>query len=145
MPNINHLAVWAAAIVHFAIGAVWYSVLARPWLAGIGKTMEQLTRENGGSPWPYAIGFATILVMAYTTAWVLQRREAATLAAGAGIGALLGFGIAAMQPALNYAFEARPLSLWLINGGYAVLGLTVMGGIIGGWRRRGAHAAGPAT
>lgn len=34
-----------------------------------------------------------------------------------------------------YAFESRPLSLGLINGGYAVLGLAVAGGIIGGWRR----------
>ena len=141
MRNINHMAVWAAAITHFAIGAVWYSVLQQPWLAGIGKTMAELTRDNGGSPLPYVIGFATILVMAYVMAWILQRLDARTIGAGAQVGAALGLGLVAMQLGLNYAFEWRALSLWLVNGGYAVLGLAVMGGIIGGWHRSRSQAA----
>jgi hypothetical protein len=61
----------------------------------------------------------------------------ATLAGGAGLGAIVGLGIAAMQLALNYAFEARSVTLWLVNGGYAVVGLAVAGAIIGSWHRRG--------
>jgi hypothetical protein len=37
---------------------------------------------------------------------------------------------------MNYGFEARPLSLWLINAGYMVVGMTLMGAIVGGWRKK---------
>jgi len=37
---------------------------------------------------------------------------------------------------MNYGFEARPLSLWLINAGYMVVGMTIMGAIIGHWRKK---------
>ena len=42
MKSINHVAIIVAAIVFFAIGAVWYNVFSEPWLAGIGKTVDQL-------------------------------------------------------------------------------------------------------
>ena len=34
----RHLAVWIASIVFFVLGAIWYSVMAAPWVAAIGKT-----------------------------------------------------------------------------------------------------------
>jgi hypothetical protein len=33
-----------------------------------------------------------------------------------------------------YLFERRSTRLWLINSGYQVLTLTVMGGVIGRWQ-----------
>ena len=48
MKPVNHLAILVAAVVFFVIGAVWYTVLAQPWLDGIDKTVEQLMKENGG-------------------------------------------------------------------------------------------------
>lgn len=38
--------------------------------------------------------------------------------------------------ALNYGFEARGITLWLINAGYVVVGLVISGAIIGAWRRQ---------
>ena len=46
MKSINHFAVVVAAVVFFMLGAGWYTVLSNAWLAGIGKTMEQLTRRT---------------------------------------------------------------------------------------------------
>jgi hypothetical protein len=131
----RHLAVWIAAIVFFVLGAIWYSVMAAPWVAAIGKTMDELSREHAGSPLPYVVGFVAILVMCYTLAWLMQRLQMATLVAGLRLGATVAIGFIAATLALNYGFEARSPMLWLINSVYVVVGLALAGAIIGGWKR----------
>lgn len=135
MSGARHLAVWIAAIAFFVLGAIWYTVLSARWLAAIGKTMDQMTSEQGGSPLPYVIGFVAILVMCYTLAWLIERLQATTFAGGMGLGAAVAVGFICANLALNYGFEWRSVSLWVINAVYAVVGLAVAGGIIGGWKR----------
>jgi hypothetical protein len=136
MKATNHLAVIVAAIVFFALGAAWYTVLADPWAAGVGKTMAQLEAETRGSAMPMVMGFAAILVMCYTLNSLLNRLGDTTPASGARVGAFIALGIAAANIALNYAFENRGIALWTINSGYVLVGLTIAGAIIGGWRRK---------
>ena len=131
----RHLAVWIASIVFFVLGAIWYSVMATAWVAAIGKSMEQLTREHGASPLPYVVGFVAILVMCYTLAWLMHRVHATTLIDGLRLGAIVAIGFIAATLALNYGFEARSVTLWLINSVYLVVGLALAGAIIGGWKR----------
>ena len=135
MSGARHLAVWIASIVFFVLGAVWYGLVGVAWVAAIGKTMDQIAREQNGSPLPYIIGFVAILVMCYTLAWLIQRLQAATLAGGLRLGATVAVGFIAATLALNYGFEARSVTLWLINSVYIVVGLAVAGAIIGGWKR----------
>jgi hypothetical protein len=99
--------------------------------------MEQLGAEQGGSPLPYVIGFVAILVMCYSLSWLIERLQATTFAGGMRLGAAVAAGFVAANLALNYGFESRPVTLWLINGAYAIIGLTLAGAIIGGWKRRG--------
>jgi hypothetical protein len=136
MKTTNHFAVVVAAIVFFLLGAGWYTVLARPWAAGIGKTMEQIERDSGGSMMPMVLGFLAILVMCYTLNSLLNRLGDTTAGSGAKIGAFIALGFVAANIALNYAFELRGVTLWTINTGYVLVGLTVAGAIIGGWRKR---------
>ena len=135
MSGARHVSVWIASIVFFVLGAIWYSVMAAPWIAGIGKTSEQITREQAGSPLPFVVGFVAILVMCYTLAWLMQRLQAATLGGGLRLGAIVAAGFIAATLALNYGFEARSITLWLINSAYVVVGLALAGAIIGGWKR----------
>jgi len=128
----KHLAVWIAAIVFFVLGAIWYSLMAAPWMAAIGKAADAAT---GGSPLPYAIGFIAILVMCYTLAWLVRRLGVMTLVAGLRLGATVALGFIAATLALNYGFEARPMVLWFINSVYVVVGLAISGAIIAGWKR----------
>ena len=136
MKATNHFAVIVAAIVFFALGAAWYTVLADPWAAGVGKSMAQLEAETKGSARPMVMGFIAILVMCYTLNSLLNRLGDTTLASGAKVGAFIALGIAAANIALNYAFENRGITLWTINSGYVLVGLTVAGAIIGGWRKK---------
>ena len=55
---------------------------------------------------------------------------------GALTGATVAFGIVGAMLALNYGFEARGITLWLINAGYAFVGLVIAGAIIGAWRKK---------
>ncbi len=135
MSGARHLAVWIAAIVFFVLGAIWYTLLSAPWLAAIGKTMEQMTSDQAGSPLPYIIGFVAILVMCYTLAWLIERLQATTFAGGMGLGAAIAVGFISANLALNYGFEWRAVTLWVINAVYAIVGLAIAGAIIGGWKR----------
>ena len=135
MKAINHWAVLVAAVVFFAIGAAWYNIFSKPWLDGIGKTIDQVTKENGGSPLPYVVGFLAIVVMCYTLGWIVQKGMSPTAGNGALTGATVAFGIVGAALALNYGFEARGLTLWLINAGYVFVGLVISGAIIGAWRK----------
>ena len=136
MKSTNHFAVVVAAVVFFVIGAGWYTVLATPWVNGIGKTMELMAKERGDSPMPYVVGFLAILVMCYTLNSLLNRLGDTTAAAGAKVGGFIALGFVAANIALNYGFELRGVTLWAINSGYVLVGLVIAGAIIGGWRKK---------
>ena len=132
----RHVAVWIAAIVFFVLGTIWYSVLSVQWLAAIGKTMAQMAAEQSGSPVPYVVGFVAILVMCYTLAWLIDRLQATTFAGGMALGAAIAIGFISANLALNYGFEWRTVTLWVINAVYVTVGLAIAGAIIGGWKRQ---------
>ena len=136
MNTINHVAVWVAGIIHFLLGACWYTLLGPAWMAGIGKTEAQLMAEHGNSPLPYIIALGTALVIAYAIAWLLPKLGATSAGSGARMGAVLALALIASTLAMNYGFEARSPSLWLINAGYMVAGMAIMGAIIGHWTKK---------
>ena len=136
MSGINHIAAWVAGIAHFMLGAGWYTALGGAWLAGIGKTEAQVMAEQPNAAMPMVIAFAVAVIIAYTLAWLLPRLGAQSAAGGAKIGVMLALTLIATTLAMNYGFEARTFALWLINSGYMVVGMAVMGAIVGGWRRK---------
>lgn len=135
MNAVNHVAVWTAGVLHFIIGAGWYTLLGRLWMTGIGKTQEQLLTEHGNSPLPYITALVCALVVAYTLAWILPKLGGQSAETGARMGALLALLFIGTTFAQDYSFESRPVSLWFINAGYMIVGMAVMGAIIGHWRK----------
>ena len=134
MSGIRILAIVVAAVVYFFIGAIWYGQFSVAWLAGIGRTMAELEAENPGAR-PYVVGFGSVLVACATLGWLIARTGTSGWAGGAKLGAVVALGLVGAQLALNYGFESRSASLWLINTGYAVVGLAIAGGIIGAWSK----------
>jgi Protein of unknown function (DUF1761) len=130
---VRHLAALPAAVAFWILGAAWYSLLSAPWLTGIGKTADQVPQ---GTPLPYVVGFFAILAMCYTLSWLIDRLDIRTLASGAGLGAIVALGFCGAMVALDYGFEGRSVMLWLIDTGYALVGLTLAGAIIGAWPKR---------
>jgi hypothetical protein len=125
--KVNYLAVVAAALSSFLIGGLWYSpiLFAKAWMREAGIPEERL-REN------VAGVFGGALVLAFVIAFNLSLflGTEASIAWGAGAGALAGVGWAAMSLATVFLFERRSLMLIVIDGGYLAVSYTVMGAVI---------------
>jgi len=131
--DLHTLNIWAilvAAVSAFVLGGIWYSPLL---FLGAWKRANGFTEQPPASPKIFIISFVLSLVMALNLAMFLNA-PGTTLAFGAGAGFAAGFGWAAMGLGIVAAFERRPLSYVLINGGYLTVALTLMGVILGGWR-----------
>jgi Protein of unknown function (DUF1761) len=132
MPEVNWLAVAVAAISTFVLGGLWYSpaMFLRAWQRGTGLTDEQL--QKGGHPAKiYGGALLLSLVAAAVFAMFLGPRPALGFAAAAGFAA--GLCWVAASFGINYLFERKPLSLFLVNGGYHTVQFTLFGVVLGLW------------
>lgn len=131
MDDINWLAVVVAAVVHQALGALWYGPLfGTAWLAGMGKT-----REDIGAPGPaYAVSALASLVAAVALATFLTLPDSVSLGSGIGYGLLAGIGFVAAAIVTQSVFEDKNRTVTWIYVGYQIIGLAVMGAILGAWR-----------
>jgi len=133
-PEISLLAVLIATILGFGLGALWYSpkLFGNQWMAALGMSAEEL--QEGLSPArTYGTRFVTTLVAAYILARILVGIEATTLVSGIETGFLVWLGFVATFALDGVLFEKRPVKLYLINGGYYLVGLIVMGALLGLW------------
>lgn len=126
---MTYLAILLAAIGGFAVGAVWYMSLAKPWMAAVGRTEEQIKADQ--NPLPFIIAFLAAL----SAATVMQHMFAAGGVTGMmrclGYGAGIGAFVVMPWVILHYAFAGRPKSLWWIDGGHTVAAFAVMGLVLG--------------
>ncbi len=126
--DVNWLAVIAATIAGFAVGAAWYMTLGNQWTAAIGKTRDQLD----ASPIPYVIGVLVELVTAIVLAVMIRSIFGEVNVANGlltGAVAWLGFVIAPMI--LNHRYQNMPWSLTVIDGAHMLAVLLVQGLVIG--------------
>lgn len=133
LANINWLAVIIAAVAGWLVGAVWYSVLSKQWLAAQGKTMETAKQDAAGQSLPVLliIVFVANLIMAVMLSGIMTHVGLFTVRSGMISGALIWFGFVITAIATNYAFQGRKPMLTVIDGGYWLAVLLVIGGILG--------------
>jgi hypothetical protein len=134
-PRINYWAILVAALAYFFLGGIWFTLLTEQWLRGLGTTKEEIMARAGSSssPVPYITSFVCNLLIAYVLWWVINATGRSTAARGVQIGVLMWLGFIATILLTEYAFEARPHSLFAINAGYPLIGMIVMGAILGAW------------
>lgn len=125
------LAVILAALAGFAVGAVWYIALSKPWMAAAGIRMGPDGKPQGGSAWPFLVSGVAMFVVAGFMRHVFVMSGIST--PGAGLVAGLGVGLFFITPwlAMDYAYAGRPAKLTLIDGGYATLGCGAIGLVLG--------------
>jgi Protein of unknown function (DUF1761) len=140
--RVNYVAAVVSGIVYFVIQAVWFTVFAGPWIAGLGWTAEQVADARAHmAPWPYVVAFICNVVMAVVLAKVIAWTGKAGAAAGASVGALLWLGLVLTSMATEFGFERKPASFTTISAGAVLVGLAVMGAIQGWWMARGAKTS----
>lgn len=131
MPEVNLLAVVAAAVSAFLLGGLWYSpvLFGKAWMRANHFTDEDV---QGGNPaLIFGGAFVLSLIAAFVFALFLGPAPALPLALGAGASAGL-FWVGASF-GISYLFEKRSLALWAINAGYHTLQFTLYGLILGLW------------
>jgi len=127
-PAINWLAVFAAAASAFIIGGLWYGPLfGKVWMNANGYSEEDLAKRS--MPLVFGVSFLLMLAAAVNLAMFIGPEATMAFATMAGLAA--GLGWVATFLGVIYLFEKRPAALWLVNGGYCVVALTVMGAILG--------------
>jgi hypothetical protein len=132
MPAVNWLAVIVSALSTFLIGFLWYSpaVFGNAWMKENGFTEESM--KNANMVMIFGTSFILSLVASINLAMFLGPDQDAGM--GAFYGFLAGFGWVATFVGTHYLFERKSFKLFLINAGYSVVSLTLMGTIIGAWK-----------
>jgi hypothetical protein len=130
---INHIAVFVCAVMSLVIGAVWWSPLlfAKAWQKENGLTDEQLAGANMLKT--FGLTFLLAWLMSYNLAFFFGA-AGTTWQWGLTAGLLTGIGWVAAMFIVIALFEQRSLKYVLINCGYIVVYLAVIGFILGIWR-----------
>ena len=129
MPQVNLIAVLLCGVASLVLGGIWYSpmLFAKAWQQSAGLSDEQA--KSGKLAVIFGGAFVLSLIAAYVFGMFLGTTMPLAGAVGAGFAA--GLCWVAASFGINYLFERRPFSLWLINGGYHTFQFTLFGLILG--------------
>ena len=130
--QLNYLAIVVAALSTFLIGGLWYSpaVFGKAWMKENGFTEESLKGGNMAT----IVGVAFILGVISAVNLAMFMGPENDPAMGAMWGFLAGAGWVATFVGTHYLFERRSFKLFLINAGYSIVALTIMGIILAAWK-----------
>lgn len=125
-----YLELLIAAVAAFLLGFAWYTVLfGKAWQAETGISDDQ---AKAGVAMTHGLAFVMMAVLAYGINYVINFHEVAeqTFTHGAFHGMLSAviYGLPAV--AINYLYQKKSLKLFLIDGGYLVSFMALMGGVL---------------
>jgi len=134
MPPVNFIAVLVAAVAGWLVGAVWYGVLGKQWMAALGWTEADCVGPDGKRHMPIGpmiVAFIAQIVMALMLAGIIGHIGAPNVVNGVVSGALVWFGFVITTSAVNNAFQKRKPMLTIIDGGHWLAVLVIQGIILG--------------
>lgn len=138
----NWISIIVAAIAYFALGAIWYSKLlfAPKWIAYSKIDINDPNAKKG-----MGIMFGGSLVLMFIQCFAISVLalnlhdggvEGGWMS-GLKLGAFTGCCFCAATIGVNYLYEKKPLGLYLINAGYAIVGNIIAAIIICYWNHSG--------
>ena len=139
MQNFDYLnwpAIAVAALAYFALGSLWYSPLlfVKKWI-GYLKIDVNDPNAKKGMGLMFGGSFLLMFLQCLAIAIIAERIgiRGNGWMSGLKLGALTGCCLCAATVGVNYLYEKKPLGLFLINGGYAVVGNIIAAIIICCW------------
>jgi len=135
MPEVtlNYWAIIVSVVACMALGFVWYAkpVFGRMWMGLIGKNEEQLKKGQGPAMAGMLI-FAAIL--SYVMAHFVDYTNATTIGAGIMTGVWVWLGFVVPTRGGEYLFSQQSMKLFMINAGYNLVQLAMVGAILAAWK-----------
>ena len=131
---INYIAVLVAGVAGWLVGAVWYGVLGKQWMAASGKTEAEIAAASAARRMPVGPMVTALVaqfVMALMLAGIMGHVGPLNPTNGVISALLVWTGFVATTIVVNNAFQQRKLALTLIDGGHWLLVLIVQGVILG--------------
>ena len=131
--GVNYLAIVIATVVAWLAGAAWYMTLGKAWMAALGWSPEKIAecKNRPHAYLPFIYVFVAELVMVWMLAGLLVHLGPLTLRGGIISAAFCWLGFVITVMVVNNSFAMRSWKLTLIDGGYWLLVLLLMGAIIG--------------
>ena len=135
LTNVNFLAVGAAALASFGLGALWYTsiLFGKAWQKELGFTDEYI--QQGNMPKIFGTSFLLMLVMAFGMAMLIQGHsgEQVDMISGLSHGLAVGILFVGTSTGINMLYQRKSFKLWLIDAGYQIVFLGMQGLILGAW------------
>ena len=135
LTNVNFLAVGAAALASFGLGALWYTsiLFGKAWQKELGFTDEYI--QQGNMPKIFGTSFLLMLVMAFGMAMLIQGHsgEQVDMISGLYHGLAVGILFVGTSTGINMLYQRKSFKLWLIDAGYQIVFLGMQGLILGAW------------
>ncbi|MGA2889552.1 MAG: DUF1761 domain-containing protein [Terracidiphilus sp.] len=130
--HFNFLAVLAAALYQWILGALWYSLLfAKPWMAATGRTKGERPK---GAVLAIFLSFIGALILSFMLAHVVRWAGARTMFRGAFVSIICWAGFILVPLFFEMIFEKRPCRLFAINIGYWLVAVVGSGCLLAVWR-----------
>ncbi|CAN5150493.1 hypothetical protein BH09BAC5_BH09BAC5_10880 [soil metagenome] len=135
--NANWLAIGVAALTYWIIGALFYSALFRkPWMAGHKIEMptapDEIAKMKKSMPMVMVMGLLMNIVVAIIVGMFVMALGSIHCISGMKLGLALSF-LATIPLLMSHSYTMKSMKLWVIDGGYHVISITLMSIIISVW------------
>ena len=131
--SLNYLAIVIAAVAAFALGAVYYGALGKPWMKA--ARIDPATHRQTALPMPLLLLTSIVceLVMAVLLAGLIGHLSAGdpTLKTGVITGFFVWLGFMATTLTVNQRYQGFGWTLTLIDSVHWLLVALAMGAILG--------------
>lgn len=134
--HVNYLAVVLCAVAAMVLGFLWYGPLfGKEWMKLVGMQKDKMLGANENMGKTYGMMFLANLLMAYVLAHFVWYAAPGSLtlliAVKTAIWAWLGFIATYALTKHLFAVDRKPFKLYVIDTGYYLVSLVVMGSIFG--------------
>ena len=134
--SVNYLSVVLAAVASMVVGFLWYSpvLFAKPWMKLMGYTSKTMKPDNSTMGKTYIVSFVVSMVTAYVLFHVMVLSanffQYSALQTGLTSAFFMWLGFVAPVQLTDVLFGKKKMQLFVINTGYQLTALLVMGLVI---------------
>lgn len=123
------IAILAAGLAGWVLGAVWYTSLGKPWQRAHGLNPDDC-KDQKMPVMPLVVALLGALVMAATLYQILTNLGVMGVAHGAIAGLTIGIGFLFVATIVNNQFQQKGWVATLIDGAHWALVLMIEGAVI---------------